>query len=170
MLSTLERMISVLPPTASILDVGAGGLQDENTGIYLKARFEDYTGINTKQFGQDILGDFYTHSFDRKFDLIVLDLNIDNNLLKDWTNEGLEYARSLLNPNGFLINYVMVTTNYGDPETPAMIAKHRDEFWNGWEGIIDKLENLKGFKLMGILQEERRPEILWVMLKTINGS
>jgi hypothetical protein len=166
---SFEKLINLIPKEASVLDVGAGGLEDENTGVFLKARFPNYTGINIKPLAF-IQGDYNTYDFGKQFDLVVLDLNIENNL-KDWSDEGLQRISRWIKPGGYLINYVMTTTEYGNPnETPQLIAEHRDKWWNGWDDMGDRLSRLKGFEFIVHQTEERRPYIKWVLLKKINGS
>lgn len=177
-----DNLIQVLPTDSKVLDVGASGLEGENTTNALVARFPDYTGICIrpekveayKYLHPDvnlIVGDFYARDIpDETYDLVVLDLNIENNLLKDWTDEGVKRIHKMLKPGGYLINYVMTTTEYGDPDaTPQLIATHRDKFWGGWKKIGDKLSKLKGFEVYASAQEQGRPYIQWVMLKKTNG-
>ena len=71
---------------------------------------------------------------------------------------------------GLLITYVMMTDQYGDPdETPALIRRHRDEFW--WstqfnnEMIGRRLNEIDGFEIVGVEREKRRPYIYWVALE-----
>lgn len=110
-------LIKDLDPTLSVLDVGAGGQGGLNTSDALVHHFKDYTGINPDVYGirpwilkhpgvRIIPEDFYTYDFQRKFDLIVLDLGAEQNQ-KDWTEGLIEgYAKTLLKPRGSIITYV----------------------------------------------------------------
>lgn len=173
-----------------MLDVGAGGLEGENTSQYLLDHFgvKNVTGIcrNTAQVelyqaqraerqepkANIIIGDFYTHQFNQQFDLVVLDLNIESNVEIDWTPTGLEAMRSYLKPGGILINYVMLTEWYGDEnETPALIRKCWKEFYGTEEmtaQVVGKrLQRVPGYRLFAHAREKRRPYILWVALQKI---
>ena len=191
--SGFSKLINSLPASLKVLDVGSGGLEGENTTNYLIRRFgpENITGICSNQHEVErfhairaelklppvkiIQDDFYKHEFTGQYDLAVLDLNIESNLGRDWTDEGLDHMRSLVKDGGYLINYIMLTDQYGDPdETPLFIYRKWVEHW-GTENLTlkdigRKLSNLKGWELMAQEQEERRPYILWVMLKKTNGS
>ena len=178
-----KRLISSLPK-GSVLDVGCGGLEGENTTDYLVEYFgvESITGVCKWKKDIDkyrlkvpeiniIETDYYGIEFNEKFDLVVLDLNIENNL-KDWTDEGLKRTSKLVKKDGVLINYVMMTDAYGDPnETPQMIRDHRKNFWESdeWknEMVGARIRKIKGFKLLGVEREERRPYIYWVALQKI---
>jgi len=183
-----EKLISYLPNNLSVLDVGCGGLEGENTSKYLLRHFgaPNITGVcreakmvelfkaqlaeQGKSVPAILVTDFYTMPWETQYDLVVLDLTIDNNLEKDWTDEGLGSIQSLIKPKGYLINYIMMTEHYGNPEeTPMKIAKHREDFWGvsefSLEGVGKKLNTLKDFNVLGISLEERRPYILWTLLQ-----
>lgn len=187
------RLIKQLPKTFTVLDVGAGGLQGENTTNYLIEHFDakNILGVcradvetqrfiatreANKMFTIPIISDdFYQIKFDGQFDLVVLDMNIGNNLEKDWSDEGLERMRSLVKDGGYLINYIMTTDQYGDPEkTPEFIRKYWWQWWNTgnltMRAIGEKLRQLDGWELFDYEQEPRRDYILWTMLKKTNGS
>lgn len=175
-----------------MLDVGAGGLEGENTTEYLLAHFnpENIIGICSAQ--QDVeryqaqrrerkspvveimIGNFYEQRFAwHQFDLIVMDLNIDNNLF-DWSDEGLRRIWAMLPEGGLLINYAMTTDDYGSKLVGQLIRRRWQEFWNteklDIESAREKLMTLKGWKLKDIIQEKRRETILWVMLEKTSGS
>lgn len=194
-------MISVLPKDFTVLDVGSGGLQGENTTNYLIEHFDAKNilgvckaDVETQRFNATreankmftipiISADFYGMEFKEgdfnkstswKFDLVVLDMNIENNLEKDWSDEGLERMRGLVKDGGYLINYIMLTDQYGDPEkTPAFIR----EQWKKWWGtdkltlkeIGMRLTDIKGWEVFAHEVEERREYILWIMLKKTSG-
>lgn len=176
-----EKIISQIDKDSFVLDVGASGHEGENTTNYLIKRFENYFGIciqpekveaykDNHPEAHIIVGDFYKHKFKDKFDVVVLDLNIENNVIQDWSLEGLQNVRELLNDGGILINYVMTTDQYGDADvTPALIRKRWVEFWKvdklTNEAIGKRLENIPGFDLFAHEVEERRPYIMWVGLK-----
>ena len=182
-----EKIISAIDPNSSVLDVGAGGLEGANTTDYLIKRFsvENVKGIcilpekveaYKERFPEMDLrvGDFYkTDSFkENSLDLLVLDLNIENNVIRDWSLEGLERCRGFLKKGGILINYVITTDQYGDVnETPALIRKRWKEFWKTevltYEDIGKKLSNIPGYELFVHEVEELRPYIMWVALKKI---
>lgn len=180
----MYRLIKHLPKDLKVLDVGCGGLYGENTSEYLIAHFgvENITGVCTSEREVGIyharraemglpevsirVEDFYKME-PEKYDVVVLDLNIENNL-KDWTDKGLEYAKKFLKPGGYLINYVMVTDQYKDEDTGEMIKVAWADFFGGdigYEQVGKKLSSLKDFKLLGQVKEERRPYILWVLLQ-----
>src|SRR3990167_79171 len=183
------KLIKHLPKDFTVLDVGSGGLQGENTTEYLAEHFlpENILGIcrSEHEVGRYqairaekkliqlniILDDFYTHDFSHHapFDLVVLDMNIENNLAKDWSDQGLARVRGLVKPGGYLINYIMLTDQYGDPKkTPAFI---RDTWRKNWgtdkltsRDIDRRMANLKGWEVFAHDIEERRDYILWIML------
>ena len=176
-----ERIIRSLPKEFSVLDVGCGGLLGENTSQYLQGYFTDILGVNIKE-NKDLLEfkKIYPNAkikignykdIKEQFDLVVLDLNIEGNL-ENWSVEGLEKDGKLIKENGYLLNYVMATDQYGKPnETPELLRKHCKKWWGEFtrEAIGKKLNNLKGWKMWLCEQEERRPYILWVLLKKTNG-
>lgn len=175
-----KDLISAIDPAAKVLDVGAGGLSGENTSYDLIERFPNYTGICLPHKESDafkgnfpdkriIQEDFYTHRFDgEKFDVIVLDLNIENNL-KDWSDEGLAKMRELISERGFLISYVMTTDQYGNAETTELLKAHWRQFWESEAfatvAIGRKLNMISGFELFLSGHEDRRPYITWVILQ-----
>ncbi len=176
-----EKLISKFPAELKTLEVGVWGHEGVNTSKLLIERFPDYLGMNIREekkrecqetFPKAIIlnADYYKWKFTTLWDLIVLDLNIENNL-KDWSDEQLERVHKILMPGGFVINYIMMTDQYGDPETPALIREHRDRFWgvSVWdaEAIFRKLGNIKGFQYFAHQREERRPYIYWVVLQKI---
>lgn len=177
MKEAFERLIKDLDPNMDVLEVGVNGHDGENTSVFVRDQFSDPFGINIrpekiedwKQRYPDAncaVADWYEYE-DETHDLIILDLNIENNL-KDWSDKELARAHRLLNYGGFLINYIMTTTEYGDPnETPTLIAAHRDSWWGSFknEDIGKKLNALKGWEFIVAETETRRPYITWVLLK-----
>lgn len=186
-------MISQLPKEFDVLDIGAGGLQGENTTDFLAEHFDAknifgvcwsehevnrYKAIReaNKMAPISILpADYFKLEFrpPMQFDLMVLDLNIEGNL-KNWTVEGLEYASQFVKPGGYLINYIMLTDEYGDPdETPVLIRKHWKEFWETekleMKNIGKRLGRISGWEVFAQEREKRREYILWIMLKKTNG-
>lgn len=176
--NAFERLIAYIPQNSKVLDVGANGLGGENTTQSLQQRFSDYMGVNIQK--GDILHnifklDFYKINPKERFDLVALDLDIENNLLQDWSEKGLERVRSMLADGGFLINYIMCTDAYGTTEaTHEAIRRHWREFWEmdrvDYEKIGEKLNSLKGWGLIASAQEERRPYILWTLLQRTSGN
>lgn len=181
-----QRIIKHIPKDSKVLDVGGGGLDGENTTNFLRERFED-TNITlidiapgridaylekfaVNEVFRVMEGDFYKVNWEEKFDLIVLDLNIDNNIKQDWTSKGLNRIHGLLNPGGIVITYVMITDEYGDADTPKMIGDHMKEFWNSTPPnvytIRKKLESYSQiYKVFMITKENVRPDIIWVALQ-----
>ena len=166
-LKGFRKIIAGLPKNLSVLDVGAWGLEGDNTTEAIREHFTDVTFINRKEVAKPcIKADYYTYEFDKKFDLIVLDLNIDNNIQRDW-EENFRHSFKNLKEGGSIICYAMITSDYGDPETPAMIKKHWKDYWKCCEltpidivaGVIDR------FTLLDIQEDERRGEIYWVHLR-----
>lgn len=174
-----------MSPHQSVLDVGACGLAGENTTNMLFAHFDEVLGINTKEVHvieyreqypeRDVLvQDYYTMdptSFGQ-FNVVVLDLTIELNL-KDWSDDGLAYAKQFVEPGGTLINYVMMTQEYGEDETHERIATHWREWWGSdeytEEAVEKKIAPRKDFRIIGMEREERRPYIVWVALQRIDG-
>lgn len=177
-----NKIIQSLQPK-TILDVGCGGLLGENTTVYLVEKFGDskvlgicrdnqQTGMFRNRFPnlKIITGDFYSHKFEQKFDLIVLDLNADNNF-KDWSHDQLQKVREMLNDGGVIINYVMGTIWYDSEEFAKQIANHWLNWWDtdeiNRETIERRLKRLQDFKILAIEQEARRPYIWWVAIQKL---
>ena len=182
--SGFQKLIQMLPKELSVLDVGAGGLEGENTTEFLLERFSDYTGIcikpdrielynaQRKERGQKeaniIVGDFYTYQFGQQFDVLVLDLNIERNL-EDWEDR-FERVKKHVKHSGYLISYYMLTDEYTDVES---VHEQIRSTWIDICGVNDMnvrvlangMRAIPGFELMTIEQEERRPEIAWVLLR-----
>lgn len=185
-MKTVQKLINILPPDSKVLDVGALGLMGENTTQFLVDKFgaKNVTGVclNPEQPEwflkkypdfKFILDDAFAYSFKEKFDLVVTDLGIEKNI-EEWSEEGLEKIKSLIKPRGYLLNYVMATTQYGDPlYTPFLIRKHWMSWWRHIypheeginEAIGNKLKELEDWELILAEREERRPYILWILLK-----
>lgn len=193
-ISGFQRLISWMPRGFSVLDVGAGGLLGENTTDYLLDRFgvKNYLGVCSeehqvgvyqarrneakKPYAKIRVEDFYGIKFwqnlnKKKFDLVVLDLNIENNL-KNWTEGGLAQMKDYVKPGGYLINYIMMTDKYGDEDkTPDLINSAWRKFYGSnefsREVVGKKLQSLDGWELVAQEMEERRPYIMWVLLKNV---
>lgn len=157
-----------------VLDVGGGGLEGENTSNHLIERFgvENVTLINTKidsvklfmEKNPDanmLIGNYLTFNFLHKYDIVVLDLNIEQNL-KDWENNH-ERAWNLLKPGGSIITYVMTTTDYGDPETKDLIRESMLKVWG--TDLITKNTLLGNDYVEEVENDNRRNYIKWVILK-----
>lgn len=185
-------MISVLPKEFTVLDVGSGGLQGENTTNYLIEHFRSenimgvcWADVETKRYLETreatrmvkipiFSGNFYKMNFVRQYDLVVLDMNIESNLEKDWSDEGLARVRGLVKDGGYLINYIMLTDQYGDPEkTPQFIRERWKKWWRTdkltLKEIGMRLRDIKGWEVFAHDIEERREYILWIMLKKTSG-
>lgn len=142
-------------------------MEGDNTSLSLLAQFNDVTLINKKPMPEEgvIVADYYTHKFDRKFDLIVLDLNIDCNIKMDW-EKNFKHSFNNLSKNGSIICYAMVTDDYGNKDTPKMIRDHWKNYWGVKTltlpdivaGTMDK------FILKDIQEDEKRGEIYWICL------
>lgn len=179
MKEAFERLIEQFPKDISVLDVGVNGADGENTSNFLSQYFHYVTGITIdKQAAETappnyriIQDNFYNHEFTNKFSLVVLDLTIESNLLNDWNLQGLERMKRVVKHGGYLINYVMMTTEYGDEYTPDLIAWHRDRWWKELtlEVVEKKLRSLRDWELITAIPETRRPYILWTLLKRIDG-
>lgn len=190
--SAFKDLLTGLDPNFSVLDVGVGGLEGENTSNDLLDYFssDNILGICNNQQAVDlfvaqrqeqnkpvptiIVDDFYIHTFDTQFDLVVLDLNIDNNVQRDWTELGLETMHDLVKKGGYLINYVMLTDQYGEEETPGMIRRRWKDFYkeemnvsDNKEKVLNKLSSLNRWQLVSYCVEERRPSIMWVLMKNL---
>jgi len=178
MKEAFERLIESLPEDLRVLEVGINGHDGENTSHFLAKRFDNIVGLNIrpekieewKEQYPDIVyecADYYEWEPNEKFELIVLDLNIENNL-KDWSDKELDRVHKMLERGGCLINYIMTTTEYGNPgETPQLIDKHSKKWWKSFknEDIEKKLNSLKGFEWVACETEIRRDYITWVLLK-----
>ena len=187
-----QKLISVLPKEFTVLDVGSGGLQGENTTNYLIEHFRSenimgvcWADVETKRYLETreatrmvkipiFSGNFYKMNFVRQYDLVVLDMNIESNLEKDWSDEGLARVRGLVKDGGYLINYIMLTDQYGDPEkTPQFIRERWKKWWRTdkltLKEIGMRLRDIKGWEVFAHDIEERREYILWIMLKKTSG-
>ena len=179
-------LIKDMSPDMSVLDIGYGGLDGENTTEYLLRKFNHNNMVGLVKENRDsrryadshrdirvLWGAFPDIMPDTKFDLIVADLNIDTNIKHNWTDKGLDMLLKYLDDGGYLINYVMKTTDYGDEATTQLITNHWKEWWGSETfsdvAIVKKLLGLKNFELIDILQEPRRSYITWVKLKKISG-
>lgn len=190
--SAFKDLLPLLDNQSTVLDVGFGGLEGDNTSIDLLDYFQtdNITGICNNAEAVDlfvaqrneqgkptpnfVIDDFYIHPFEKQYDVVVLDLNIDNNVQRDWTELGLENMNALVKKGGYLINYVMLTDQYGDQETPAMIKRRWKDFYkeemnvnDNKEVVLNKLSNLRNWELVSYCVEERRPTIMWVLMKNL---
>lgn len=164
--TAFERLILGIPELSSVMDVGYGGLDGENTTDYLRARFGLIQGLckdveaveryQVRHSAQDyvIIGMYPSAMPSEKFDLLVLDPNIDTNL-DFWSEEGMAKALSYVNGGGHIITYILTTDEYGDEHTQERLRQHRKEWW----GVPRDLG------IVSSLVEERRPEITWVLIK-----
>lgn len=182
-METFDKFIRTLPKDARVLDVGCFGHEGVNTSVFLADYFDHVTGmaISAKvkehcppnyEFIQD---NFYDHRFRQEYDLVVTDLTIELNMLNDWSDAGIERISKLVAPGGFWINFVMMTSEYGDPKvTPDLIKWHSQRWWGtevpNPESVGKKLTNLEGWGLYAAEPEIRRPYILWTMLRKTDGS
>jgi len=142
-----QRIIETLPSNSQVLDVGAMGLGGENTTKYLWKRFgENVTCLNKEQIGHaiDIVADFYTYDFKEKYDVVVLDMKVKDNIEKDWTFDGFCRIFNLLSSKGIFITYLI--TDYQELEYQDF--------------DISKL-----FDIFAIFPEGRRNNIVWVAFK-----
>lgn len=185
-MTAIDKIISLIDKNSKVLDVGALGLMGENitqslidwfgaknvTGICLNPEHPEWFIAKYPDFNF-IVGNAFDYPLAEKFDLVVTDLGIEKNL-EDWSEEGLEKMKKFIKPGGYLLNYVMTTTEYGDPlVTPFLIRKHWMSFWRHlypdqegiYEAIGNKLKELEDWELVLAEREERRPYILWILLK-----
>jgi hypothetical protein len=174
MQTAFEKLIEYVHAESLVLDVGYGGLDGENTTNYLRARFKNLWGLNknaehvlayrklTGATDPVVLGIYPNDmsSIARHWDLIVLDQNIDGNL-DFWSEQGLKMALSVVERKGYLITYVMLTDEYGNENmVHDRLREHRAFWWTA-----DRFEKLPNWKLVDCAVEERRPEIMWVLLQ-----
>ncbi len=154
-----RKIIERIPGTDAVLDVGSWGLDGGNTTDAVVGLFNDITLINIKpQVNACIVADYYTYKFDKKFDLIVLDLNIDHNI-PDWEDD-FKYTKTLLNPKGKIVCFIMLDGEYGGLESAKRIKKHWKTYWN-----TDKLTPKIIRKRFPMAEEDSsRPEIYWVLI------
>lgn len=168
MLTAFERLIANIPETASVMDVGYGGLDGENTTKFLRNHFKEVWGLSKdavataeykKRTGSEdlvILG-LYPQDMPggKKWDLLVLDPNIESNL-EFWSDEGIRQAWNFVKEGGHIITYIMTTDEYGDEETQKLLKDHRAKWWK--DRLMPPIYEI----------EERRPEITWVLLERPN--
>lgn len=148
------------------MDVGYGGLEGENTTDYLRAHFNSINGLCKDKVAVDkyfeahpahtdnVSIGLYPDDLKGQYDLLVLDTNIEGNL-DFWSVEGLAKAWSFVKDGGYIIAYIMGTDEYGDEQSRARLKEHRLRWWKAGGVKIPML----------YLQEERRPEIMWALLK-----
>lgn len=168
-----DKLIQKISRYAEVLDVGAWGLKGENTTKPLLKRFFNVMTMNVKPLeGVDKVADFYRYNFGRrKFDLIVLDLDMQNNVGRDWTRRGLEHIYDLLSKGGVVIIYALTNRKYSfDPKVNQMVESHLDSFWKCRpltpEGIASKLAEFADlFTVFGIEKDGERDNVIWVALK-----
>ena len=179
----MDELIDKLPKTLRVLDVGAGGLQGENTSDVILDWFDNYTGICREKKEVDtylaqrkekglsepdiIIGDYYEHQFE-PFDLVVYDLNIENNIM-EWERG---FVGAPVKDGGFLITYIMMTDQYGDPnETPPLLRNHWKNFWGDESFSYSAVgaKKIKGWDMLATQREERRKYILWVLMQKTSG-
>jgi len=167
-----KQLLKDIPIDARILDVGAWGVYGENTSTHLKY-FEDVVYMNTKPLaGVTLVQDFYDWTPDGKFDLIVLDLNIENNISRDWTREGMGRVYRMLNEGGSLILYVLTKDGYTEEEpTKTQLDEKFKEYWKSSpvtiDAIGDRVWEMKFWELYGIQPDDHRNNIAWVRLTKI---
>lgn len=167
-LEAVQKILEYLPLGTTVMDVGYGGLDGENTTNYLRARFGKIDGLNKTEYAvekykidnssaeeDEVVIGVYPHDMPgKRYDLLVLDPRIEDNLLF-WSLQGMEQAWGFVNDGGYILTYIMLTDLYGDPSTHALLKEHRAGWW------------AKGIPLPIVMQEfeERRDYIAWVLLK-----
>lgn len=176
-----SRIIKHVSKDSKVFDIGCGGLGGENTTSYLIERVgpKNITGLVRKNQDSErfananpnidiIFEDFFDYKTKNRFDVVSYDLGIESSLW-GWSIEGLDYFASLLNKGGYFITYIMTTDQYGDPdETPKLIRDHWDKWWGPprfKSASMGKLLHLKGWELLELTDEERRPYITWALLQ-----
>jgi hypothetical protein len=166
--TAFEKLIKDLPRNLSVMDVGYGGLGGENTTNYLRKHFGTIFGlckdaIAVKRYKEMtdandtvILGIYPQHMLGpRKYDLLVLDPRIDDNL-EFWSEDGMELAWTFVKEGGYIITYIMAPNKeYGEDEVQTLITEHRDRWWTSYRKI----------PVVAAEVEERRPYITWVLMK-----
>ena len=177
-MDAFEKLIQHLPKDTSVLEIGSFGHEGKNTSEVLANYFDKVTGVTISRkavtlapTNYEIIHDNYYAMDFPAYGLVVLDLDIENNLIRDWTDKGIERVKKFVKPGGYLINYIMMTREYGDPDTPDLIDWHTDRWWKALtpEAIGKKLKSLPGFDLIAVNPETRRPYILWVLLQRTDG-
>lgn len=173
MQTAFERLIQNIPREATVMDVGYGGLDGENTTNYLRKRFFKVDGICKDANGvdryralypdaekDDVIKGFYPNDMPegKKWDLLVLDQGIEGNL-HFWSPEGQERAWSYVKEGGGIITYMMLTDFYSDEATHELIKEHRERYWQPC------LQHIVWSHVLGMEREERRPYIMFVLLK-----
>ena len=137
-----KRIIQKINRKAKVLDVGAWGLEGENTSQYIEERFKNVVFMNIKAIPKvTLVDDFYKHKFSERFDLIVLDMPQKNNTERDWTNKGLKRVAKLLRDGGIFITFLQTEQEYQDVDASKL------------------------FDLFAIYPENRRKDIIWIALK-----
>lgn len=178
------RLVKPISSTAKVLDVGSGELAGGNTSNHLVDKFgPNYTGIQIKKETIErykrikenveiIHGDFYKTKFKGKYDLVVLDLDIINNVTRDWEGDGIKKsAFDALKTGGHVICYVMSTTKYGSEDDGLMLERHHEYFWEGAPNVVRIVKKcmryLEGFDIVDVQKEEARDYIYWVKLRKL---
>ena len=185
-----DNAVKDLYKIPKVLDVGAGGLDGHNTTKSLHKYF-GYANVTCMQIKEAVARDyvskypstimkeqdFYEYDFkDEKFDLIVLDLNIDNNINRDWQGDGLKKAHSILNPKGIVVCYICHDNSASPAASDYMyledlIQKHLDGFWGG--SVVDEKiksvikEKFPMYKLVSINDDVERDNITWIALQKV---
>jgi hypothetical protein len=173
MRTAVERIVNRFAPATGTMDVGYGGLGGVNTTNYLREHFgriyglckdvnavRRYTENHLSASNDRVIVGHYPEDMPPilKYDLLVLDPNIESNL-KFWSVAGMKKAKEFLHEDGHLLTYVMLTDQYGDEDTQETIRSHRAEWWaRQWDNIIRN-------HIVAMEREERRPEIMWALLK-----
>lgn len=178
-----SNLIKGLPTNIEVLDVGGWGLEGENTSLALVKHFsfDNVTCLNkqheviyeySRRYPNQtfIETEFFEYKFDKQYDLVVFDTNCEGEM-QMW--EDMDVIGDLLKPNGYLIGYVLLTDEYGNPETPQQIRNHWKTHWNNENfsivSVIKKLANTPGWILEDAIADDRRSEILWIKLRKTDG-
>jgi hypothetical protein len=92
----IEKFIQIFPKDSRVLDVGCYGHEGVNTSQFLAAYFDKVKGVGISDKVRQYLpsnyeyiqDNFYDHDFKSElFDLVVMDMPIEGNLLNDWNDK-----------------------------------------------------------------------------------
>jgi len=140
-----EKIINKINPESKVLDAGGWGLEGVNTTQLLIDRFGEDNVITLNKDpidGKkiDIIAEWYSYKPEKKYDVVVVDVDLDDNVKITWTTEEFHRMFNLfLKERGILILYIRTTRN----------TDYQDVNFKEWD-------------IFGIFPEGRRLDIVWV--------